>query len=1420
MNRSAICRKRIISSMLAAAMLATMLPFSAAAEAVQVLTEGEPDIYVHWEPQGSAEGQNTKTVTLSAGIAENSNVQSATVEITLTAEEKAALTDPLPESLAWKEESSPGEPEGTDETGTDSTEQNPATTPETPAAKEEPGQPVDITEPETPSPEDENLAEGSGTESTGTSGEIQQPGTTDENGSSKTDATQNAEENTSVQAGDASLPEMPQATSAEPQDYILTFALAKEIPTLEKTLTFALAEGATEPVTIEIIEDDITITATGADEQKLTEFSAEKQELSLTLTPQTEAPEEPGVEVTENSIVSGDENSGDKQEVTQDSTTLDNFSFDLALQFPETSDGSEGEPAAPMPYSVTLTLPQGVSLPAGELSVSNNTIITANNTTVASFTLGEGITGAAVTLSNPAYNENNNTLTFDLTVEEETTTESAESGIIAQVVDAVVRTFRGSDSRGVTGTLEFTGSAFSVDYSTLFGPDTGDSRSITLSLDGAGEAAKSASITLTAPATQKIYSWDEDSLTLISQTVTWIDGGIDRPSYEEDGFYPRIHYSFTVDGVQHEGYLNETSLVELGFVDDEGNPQWPDINETNTGFFIDLPTTLYTIGVYGETTTYDVKWTFAPPAEGVQGYRYYGAELGAWEYTSTTDFTFTLDLNNGDAGEPNLDQIKELLDTYFTLYLRDGEASGEGQKISLDRFDITYENGQVTISGLPGYQRGDDGIVHEITYFLRQNPEELGDDPENPSEPTDEIPVGEDGPLPGGDPGDYFAIRYDNAGVENSGGSTTEVYSGGKLELTLTGTTEYTATKKWLDEGSHPEVTFDLWRYQENKDITVYAQWKQLEFVTLTPEDQTIYTGGDGGSGTNNEFPHPIYLLGGEALDENTTFRVKGVEWSDETYEYPFTVKYYASNNTEIIDDRRYGDYAARIVPVDDSFALTDITTSTGQSLNFGEGTLRIRYVSSFTEASANALTSDAVLYTDESGEATARDKVEATDKAGVILPESSKIYLNGNKNYGYSADGPGKIALLFDELLPASAGGDSTDLVDDLIDRAAEEGYNIQDSNTMFRYLDLVDTKDSNAWVSSSEGSDVFWPYPEGCDRNDDIQLLHFTDLHREYRMTGEAPLAEQIAASDVENVTIEKTANGIWFHVAESGFSPFVLVWDEKDDHPHWPSVGPGDDDDDPSENPEEPDTPDDLNTVDHFSYVVGYPEDYRTGEPTDNEDLWPVKPQSDITRAEVATIFYRLLKADVRDENTTDVSDFSDVSSSDWYGTTVATLAEMNIVEGYEDGTFRPNAPITRAEFAAIATRFFEKTGATYEPGTFTDVTGDEWFASAIMDAVNLGLIGGYEDGTVRPNNNITRAEACAIVNRTLGRVPDADHLLPADEMKTWPDNPETAWYYADMQEATNGHEYEWITDDGSRVEEWTGPLDKDWTSRSAN
>lgn len=253
-------------------------------------------------------------------------------------------------------------------------------------------------------------------------------------------------------------------------------------------------------------------------------------------------------------------------------------------------------------------------------------------------------------------------------------------------------------------------------------------------------------------------------------------------------------------------------------------------------------------------------------------------------------------------------------------------------------------------------------------------------------------------------------------------------------------------------------------------------------------------------------------------------------------------------------------------------------------------------------------------------------------------------------------------------------------------------------------------------------------------------------------------------------------------------------------------------------PPVDPKDDGKPHDLNTEDHFSYVVGYPVDHRTGLATDDVDLWPVRPEAGITRAEVATIFYRLLKEDVRDRVTSDVNDFSDVASGDWFNVTVSSLAQMGVIAGYEDGSFRPNAPITRAEFAAIATRFFAERGVTYNEGLFADITGDEWFADVVAAAAERGLLGGYPDGTVRPNATITRAEACAVVNRTLDRRPDAKHLLPAGEMRVWPDNPADGWYYADMQEATNGHEYRWLTIGKNKIEDWTAILpDNTWNGR---
>ena len=419
-------------------------------------------------------------------------------------------------------------------------------------------------------------------------------------------------------------------------------------------------------------------------------------------------------------------------------------------------------------------------------------------------------------------------------------------------------------------------------------------------------------------------------------------------------------------------------------------------------------------------------------------------------------------------------------------------------------------------------------------------------------------------------------------------------------------------------------------------------------------------------------------------------------------------------------------------------------------------------------------------------------------------VPANTKFYINESKLEVVDAD---KVSLLVDSIVP--------DENNTLLNKAVT-GFDEITSNHKYQlnYLDLVDTSNGNAWVTADEPITVYWPYPEGTSMETNFQIVHYDGLDRDDNgaLTGNDFTMTRYSADSQNTNVLENTPQGI--KITVNSFSPFALFWEEADDdNPPYIPPTTGDDDDDE----EEPDTPA-LDKVNHFLYVEGYPEDYRTGEYSDNEDLWPVKPQGNITRAEVATIFYRLLKDEVREEIETDVNSFPDVNEDDWFNVTVSSLANMGAISGYEDGTFRPNEPISRAELAAMAVRFYDTFEAEYEEGTFLDVDGDEWYADAIAAAEELGIIGGYPDGTVRPNNNITRAETCAIVNRVLERRPHDDHLGDVEDMRTWPDNQPGAWYYADMQEATNGHYYEWIDIDGSKFEEWTEvDKDYDWTKR---
>ena len=320
------------------------------------------------------------------------------------------------------------------------------------------------------------------------------------------------------------------------------------------------------------------------------------------------------------------------------------------------------------------------------------------------------------------------------------------------------------------------------------------------------------------------------------------------------------------------------------------------------------------------------------------------------------------------------------------------------------------------------------------------------------------------------------------------------------------------------------------------------------ETVEIYPEDVTIYTGGVGGSGENNDFPHPIYLIRDEqgtvSSAEEILYQLNGT--GSYAVDDLFEVRYYQNGN-EVGSDETYGDLTARVV-LREAFAGGTVTTQDGRIVSPGTGTLRIRYVSDFDAASDNALTISAVYY-EAGNQAEAMQTVEATGKAGVLLPASTRIYLNGNHDYVKSS--PANIGLLFDQLLPDQPGGDNFGYTLMLLQHAQSRGYSMENTKAELRYLDLVDLDNSDAWVGSSGGCDVFWPYPEGTGRETVFLLLHFTGLHREYRMNG-ISLPDQVEASGVEEVAITRSENGIWFHIPESGFSPFALIWPEKSVNP----------------------------------------------------------------------------------------------------------------------------------------------------------------------------------------------------------------------------------------------------------------------------
>lgn len=220
--------------------------------------------------------------------------------------------------------------------------------------------------------------------------------------------------------------------------------------------------------------------------------------------------------------------------------------------------------------------------------------------------------------------------------------------------------------------------------------------------------------------------------------------------------------------------------------------------------------------------------------------------------------------------------------------------------------------------------------------------------------------------------------------------------------------------------------------------------------------------------------------------------------------------------------------------------------------------------------------------------------------------------------------------------------------------------------------------------------------------------------------------------------------------------------------------------------------------LNYTDHFAYMIGYP----NGN---------VQPTGNITRAEVATIIYRLMTDDSRAKFASTTSSLKDVKAGDWYNEEVCTLVKAGVITGYPDGTFKPNQNVTRAEFSSMIGKLFS---VEYVGSDIFGDTNSSWAESYINLLAKLGIIKGDNVGNANPDDLLTRAEAAAMCNRLLGRICTTDSVNSVSGVKDWPDNASSQWYYYDMLEATNSHDYTWtfdakniVTGEFSITEQWT-------------
>lgn len=583
----------------------------------------------------------------------------------------------------------------------------------------------------------------------------------------------------------------------------------------------------------------------------------------------------------------------------------------------------------------------------------------------------------------------------------------------------------------------------------------------------------------------------------------------------------------------------------------------------------------------------------------------------------------------------------------------------------------------------------------------------------------------------------------------------------------------------------------------ENGYAVVFVQEKQPSgIITVVPANLTAYMGGDGGYESvvdeegnvvgeeNTSLPRPIFkVTGPENVDLKTlifeneesknTWKLEPASEGSSYYRF-VPVK----GDTEVRVQYDGGDVPVtedHFTPALEGDVFKEYTVTiysgntSGDNVEAGYGGKHYTVITG-----AGILTVRAV--NNEQDEAVTEIQESVTTptsgSAVAVEPEGGTTYTLNDTDVQLPDEAVP--SLLFDDIIEDVGSTARTDALKDKADETI--GSESENRQYEIKYLDLVDANNGNAWITSRNGIDIYWAYPAGTSSSTEFTLLHFKGLHRDGANSGYN--VSDINSVDPEEVTIEKTANGIKFHVKSGSFSPFALVWEEA-------AVTP-------PVTPSEPADPDDtgvsdlLDTENHNQYLFGYPEG-------------TFGPDQNMTRAEVAQMFYNLLV----DKNVAITASFEDVPADAWYAKSVNTLASMGIISGVGENRFEPERSITRAEFTSMAMKFTK--GALDGTNVFSDVHSGDWFYEAVVGSIQYGWIEGYEDGTFRPENWITRVEVTSIVNKMLGRFADREFVAGhADELNAFSDVTSTHWGYYHIVEATNSHTY---TKPSTNVETWT-------------